>query len=94
MRDYQIYFVGDEAEVAHQVAPLEPFLNLQIASPDEVLRIARPGDLAIFFSEHFHRFRNAWYQVHQAGCLTLYAIDGILEWRNAWENREDEPACP
>jgi hypothetical protein len=28
------------------------------------------------------------------GCLTLYAIDGILEWRNAWENRPDEPACP
>ncbi|MEC9094895.1 MAG: hypothetical protein VX438_19460, partial [Planctomycetota bacterium] len=27
-------------------------------------------------------------------CRTLYAIDGVLEWRNAFENREQEPACP
>ncbi len=28
------------------------------------------------------------------GVATLYAIDGILEWRNAWENSKIEPACP
>jgi hypothetical protein len=65
-----------------------------MVAPEEVQRLAKPGDLAIFYSEHFHRFRNAWYQLRQAGCHTLYAIDGILEWRNAWENSVDEPACP
>jgi hypothetical protein len=25
---------------------------------------------------------------------TLYMLDGILEWRNAWEDASDGPACP
>lgn len=94
MREYQIYYVGSQAETGHHAAPLQALAPVRIADPDEVQRLARPGDLAIFFSEHFHRFRNAWYQLHQRGCLTLYAIDGILEWRNAWENGVEEPACP
>ncbi len=94
MQEYQVYYVGTEAEVAHHAAPLTDLLNVRIATPEEVTRVARPGDLAIFFSEHFHRFRNAWYQLHQAGCHTVYAIDGILEWRNAWETGVEEPACP
>jgi hypothetical protein len=69
-------------------------LPIRVADPDEVVREAIPGDLAIFYSEHFERFRTAIRSLQQRNVATLYAIDGILEWRNAWENRADEPACP
>jgi hypothetical protein len=94
VNDYRIFYVGTEHEVGHQAAPLAKYVSVEVAEPEVVERSARSGDLAIFFSEHFHRFRNTWYQLHSRGCLTLYAIDGILEWRNAWENSVDEPACP
>ena len=68
--------------------------DVRIATPDDVLRWAGRNDLVIFFSEHFQRFRRTWHELNRRGCNTLYAIDGILEWRNAWENREDEPASP
>ena len=69
-------------------------IDVRICDPSQVVRVAKQNDLAIFYSEHFHRFRDAWLQLSKKGCNTLYAIDGILEWRNAWENRDDEPACP
>ena len=71
-----------------------PHVPIRVADPDEVVREAIPGDLAIFYSEHFERFRTAIRSLQRRNVATLYAIDGILEWRNAWENREDEPACP
>src|SRR5690606_39203009 len=54
----------------------------------------QPGDLAIFFSEHFDRFRTLCKKLKQQNIATIYAVDGILEWRNAWENRPEEIACP
>lgn len=94
MSNYQVFYVGSQEEVGHHAEPLRNHMDLRIASPEDVSRLAKPNDLAIFYSEHFHRYRKAWLTLHEKGCLTLYAIDGILEWRNAWENREDEPACP
>ena len=94
MANYQIYYVGTESEVAHHAAPLQREIDVKIVAPEQVAKLAKPNDLAIFYSEHFHRFRDAWLQLSRKGCNTLYAIDGILEWRNAWENRDDEPACP
>ena len=94
MANFHVYYVGTEDEVAHHAAPLHSHIDVRIACPEEVTRLAKPNDLAIFYSEHFHRFRKAWLQLHERGCHTIYAIDGILEWRNAWENRHDEPACP
>ena len=94
MNNYQIYYVGTEDEVAHHAAPLDRSVGVRIVEPEQVARFAKPNDLAIFFSEHFRRFRKAWLDLSNEGCNTLYAIDGILEWRNAWENRSDEPACP
>lgn len=94
MANYQIYYVGTEDEVAHHAAPLQREIDVRIVDPADAARFAGPNDLAIFFSEHFHRFRDAWLQLSRKGCNTLYALDGILEWRNAWENRDDEPACP
>jgi len=89
-----IFYVGTEAEVEHHARPLMQRRAIRIAEPDVVVREAEPGDLAIFFSEHFVRFRSAIRQLKSRNVATLYAIDGILEWRNAWENRQDEPACP
>ncbi len=94
MRTYQTYFVGRESEVAHHAQPLMTPLSAEIVEPDRIAAIAKAGDLAIFFSEHFQPNRRAWFELNRLGCNTLYAIDGILEWRNAWENRPDEPACP
>ncbi len=92
--DGRVFYVGSEREVAHQAQPLQPFLNIELIEPDKVVQAARPGDVAVFFSEHFDRFRTACLALKQRQIPTLYAVDGILEWRNAWENRIDEIACP
>lgn len=94
MPKQSIYYVGSVEEVSHHAEPLQAKLPVIIAAPEETLRLAQPGDLTIFSSEHFDRCRDACRQLKQRNCATLYAIDGILEWRNAWENRADEPACP
>ena len=90
----QVFFVGTEAEVGHHAKPLRQLLDYRLIEPDDLSQQANPGDLAIFFSEHFDRFREAVQAAKQKQVATLYMIDGILEWRNAWENRSDEPACP
>ena len=94
MQNPSIFFVGTHAEVAHHAASLMDRIPVRIVEPENVLNVANPGDLAIFFSEHFDRFRDACQQLKQHRVATLYLIDGILEWRNAWENRSDEPASP
>ena len=90
----RVYYVGREAEVAAHARPLLDRLPLEIADCDEVRERAAPGDVAIFFSEHFDRFRTLCLELRRRNVATLYAIDGILEWRNAWDNRPDELACP
>ena len=92
----KVWFVGTEEEVAHQAAPLTRGLSFQlnVVAPEEVVDVADEGDLAVFFSEHFDRFRSAVVGLREKRVGTLYLVDGILEWRNAWENRDDEPACP
>lgn len=94
MQQSMVYFVGTEAEVRHHARALQPSLDVRIVSPSDVCRTAQPGDVAIFYSEHFDRFRDAIRQLRDRAVATIYAIDGILEWRNAWANRNDEPACP
>jgi hypothetical protein len=94
MQQRSVYFVGQPHEVAHHAAPFQQSLNVVIADPADVLAQAKAGDLAIFYSEHFDRFRDCCLQLKQRNVATLYLVDGILEWRNAWENRPDEIACP
>lgn len=89
-----VFYVGQENEIGHHAAPLANLRDVKKEPVAGVLQQARPGDLAIFFSEHFHEARSAIRQLQESSVATLYAIDGILEWRNAWVNREDEPACP
>lgn len=94
MANPSVYFVGQPHEVAHHAAPFQHSLNVTIADPQNVLERSQPGDLAIFFSEHFDRFRNCCLELKKRNVATLYLVDGILEWRNAWENSDDEVACP
>ena len=92
----RVFFVGSESEVGHHASPLKKVdsFSTQIIDPSQVVDAAEPGDLAIFFSEHFDRFRQAVVELKEKRVATIYLVDGILEWRNAWENRADEPACP
>ena len=90
----KIFYAGTEEEVLHHARPLMDHFEIEIVPPERLGRVATGQDLAIFFSEHFQRFRTAIGELKEKGCRTLYAIDGILEWRNAFENRQDEPACP
>ncbi len=94
-----IYFVGTRDEIAHHAAPivdsaLAQQYPIRVLPPEDVVQQAVAGDLAIFYSEHFDRFRQACNELKKRNVATLYMIDGILEWRNAWENAVDEPACP
>lgn len=94
MHPPSVFFIGQPHEVAHHAAPFQSQLDLKIVDPVQALQVAAAGDLAIFYSEHFDRFRDACRQLQQRNVATLYLIDGILEWRNAWENQPDEVACP
>lgn len=94
MNEPSVYFVGEPTEVSHHAAPFRERLNVKIASPATVVQQANSGDLAIFYSEHFDRFRDCCTELKRNNVATLYLIDGILEWRNAWDNLPDEVACP
>ena len=91
-----VYFVGSESEVSHHAAPLKSAdsFSVKVIDANKVVAVAEPGDVAIFFSEHFERFRQAVVELKAKRVATIYLVDGILEWRNAWENSKDEPACP
>ena len=89
-----VHFVGTESEVTHHAAPLDGKIEYQITSAESVSEVAQPGDVAIFLSEHFDRFRDACDRLKKNNVATLYMLDGILEWRNAWEDAIDGPACP
>ncbi len=91
-----VFFVGSESEVAHQAESLSKVdsISTRVIAADAVVGAASPGDVAIFFSEHFDRFRQAVIELKAKRVSTVYLVDGILEWRNAWENADDEPACP
>jgi hypothetical protein len=94
MRKSNVYFVGTPAEVEHHIRPVAQELQIQIVDAGQIVNVAKAGDVAMFFSEHFDRFRQAITALKQNNVATIYMIDGILEWRNAWENRADEVACP
>lgn len=94
MNPQNVYFVGQPEVVAHHAAPLAARREIRILDPGDVVASAEPGDLAIVTTEHFDRNRECIQLLRERRVATLYMIDGILEWRNAWENRPDEPACP
>jgi hypothetical protein len=80
-----IYYVGAPAEVAHHARPLMDAFDVRIEEPENVVRHAQPGDVCLFFNEFLNRFRVAHHELMRKRCATLYAIDGILEWRSMWE---------
>lgn len=89
-----VYMAGSEAEAGHHVRPLRARLPVECVSPEALPEKCQPGDLVLFYSEHFDRFRSIIEPLRSRRVGTLYLLDGILEWRNAWENRAEEPACP
>ena len=89
-----VYMAGSEQEAGHHVQPLRSRLPIRCVEPAELLKLPRPGDLVLFYSEHFDRFREVSLELENRRVARLYLLDGILEWRNAWENRVEEPACP
>ena len=90
----RVFFAGTSEEVGHHAAPLAERMAVTLADPGEIVTAAQPGDLVLFFSEHFDRFRNACRQLSEKNVAPLYLVDGILEWNNAWVNSPEEPACP
>jgi hypothetical protein len=80
-----IYYVGTPAEVEHHARPLMGDFDVRIEDTADIVRHARPGDVCLFFNEFLNRFRCAHHELTRRGCATLYAIDGILEWRSMWE---------
>jgi hypothetical protein len=94
MQGQSVFAIGSDVEIAHHVAPFADDVSLRIVSPEHAIATARPGDLAIFYSEHFDRFRHCCVELKKRNVATLYLVDGILEWRNSFENRPTEPACP
>lgn len=84
MRDY-LYYVGTPAEVEHHALPLMADFDVRIEPADRVIEVAKPGDLCLFYNEFFPRYRTAVHLLAAKNCATLYAIDGILEWRCLWE---------
>jgi hypothetical protein len=92
--EQSVYMAGTELEAGHHVQALRSRMAVSCLVPTELLSVAKPGDLVLFYSEHFDRFREACIELQRRRVATLYLLDGILEWRNAWENRSEEPACP
>ena len=92
--EQSVYMAGTELEAGHHVQALRSRMAVSCLEPTELLNVAKPGDLVLFYSEHFDRFRDACIELQRRSVATLYLLDGILEWRNAWENRSEEPACP
>jgi hypothetical protein len=88
-----LYYVGTPEEVAHHARPLARDFDLRLVSAEEVVRVAQPGEVCVFFNEYFPRFRDACLDLKAKNCPTLYAIDGILEWRNSWELPEHGSCC-
>ena len=89
-----VYFAGSDHTVGHHAAPLQDRFDVRILPPEQIVERAQTGDLAVFYTEHFDAFREACLQLKDKNVATLYMIDGILEWRNAWDNSPDEIACP
>jgi hypothetical protein len=81
-------------EFAHHARPLAGAFDLRIETPQEVVRVARPGESCVFFTEQFPCYREPCFELKARGCPTLYAVDGILEWRHSWDPRTDDSACP
>lgn len=88
-----LYYVGTPEEVAHHARPLADAFDVRIVAAGEVAGTAQPGEVCVFFNEFYPRFRDACLVLKDKGCPTLYAIDGILEWRNSWELPEHAGFC-
>ena len=86
-------FVGSMEQAAHFAEPLRPHLDCAVLSPRLALEAAGPATVLVFYNEYFNEFREVAVEARRRGIPTLYAIDGILEWRNSWEFPEAMGSC-
>lgn len=89
----RVFYVGSPAEVEHFAAPQRKYHNVIVCEPDELVATVQAGDVCIFYNEFFTKFRECCLFAKARGCATIYAIDGILEWRNLWEFPSDSGSC-
>ena len=72
MRTSNVFFVGTSAEVEHHIRPVSEELNVQIVGADEIVGASKAGDVTMFFSEHFDRFRQSITELKQKNVATIY----------------------
>lgn len=89
----KVYFIGSPKDVEHFVTPLRDDHEIVVCEPQVAIARAGPGDLCVFYNEFYAPFRECCIEVKKRGCGTLYAIDGILEWRNLWEFPPSSGSC-
>ena len=89
----KVYFIGSPKDVEHFVTPLRGCQEIEICEPKVAIAKAGPGDLCVVYNEFYAPFRECCIEVKKRGCGTLYAIDGILEWRNLWEFPPSSGSC-
>lgn len=80
--------VGIGQEFAHHYRIGGDSWRMEVVEPDQIADLAEI-DVAVLANEFFTRNRAAVERLRALGIPTIYAIDGILEWRNAW----DFPLC-
>lgn len=86
--EVSVVCVGTEREVGALASSLRGFLNVSIRGADACLADPDPRAVHIFFNEFRHDLRDCARGLVRRGIPTIYAIDGILEWRNSWEYPE------
>lgn len=84
----RVVCVGTEREVGALAAALSPHVSTVIRPAAQCLAQPDADAVHILFNEYRHDLRDCARALVQRGSATIYAIDGILEWRNSWEYPE------
>lgn len=81
----KIIYVGEKHEVTRFADPLAELVTVEIQAIDKVIESPQRHAVYFFYNEYFDRFRECIKFLRLNNFPTVYAIDGILEWRNSWE---------
>lgn len=76
--------VGIGRQFAHHYQVKGTDWSIEVLEPSELTDDVRP-DVAIVANEVFPEYRNCISFFRERNIPTIYAIDGILEWRHSWE---------
>ncbi|MBI1247010.1 hypothetical protein GC197_04095 [bacterium] len=79
-----ISVIGIGHQFAHHYQVRGADWSIDIIEPPDLSKNLRP-DVAILANEVFPEYRNCIPYFQKRGIPTIYAIDGILEWRHSWD---------